>query len=43
MDYQFAISEEEAIGLDFPWGGDDLRHFFWGQLGQVVDELPSVL
>lgn len=43
MDYEFAVREEEAVGLDLPGRRDDLRHLLRRQLRQVVDELPSVL
>lgn len=42
MDYEFAVSEEEAIGFDLPRGSDDFRHFLCLQLRKVVDELPRV-
>ena len=42
MNYQFAVSEKEAIRFDFPWSRDDFLHFFWLQRRKVVDELPSI-
>lgn len=42
MDYQFAVCEEEAVGLDLPRSCDNICHFLRGQLRQVVNELPSV-
>ncbi len=42
MDHQLAIPEEKAIRFDFPWRLLDFIFFFFAQVGQIVDELPTI-
>ena len=42
MDYQFALREEETVGLYFPGRRNYFLHLFRRQLWQVVDKLPCV-
>ena len=42
MNYQFAVSEKEAIRFYFPRSRNNFLHFFRLQCWKVVDELPSI-
>ena len=43
MDYQFALGEEEAVGLYFPRCCNYLGHLCRTELRQIVNKLPCVL
>ena len=42
MNDQFAISEVKAIGFHFPRAIDYVLSLFFGEVGQIVDELPLI-
>lgn len=42
MNDEFSLSEEERVGLDLPGCINNFLHFLFGEIRQVVNELPLV-
>ena len=42
MDHQFAISEEKAVGFDFPGRLLNFLLLFFAQIRQIVNKLPTI-